>query len=61
MYVLNPNLIKLIPKNKSFDMTELIELITKRKKQIGAYPIDDESWIDVGQWTEYHKAIDRLT
>ena len=61
LYVLNPNLIKLIPKNKTYDMTHLIQLIKTKKRQVGVYPIDDESWIDVGQWTEYHKAIDRLT
>ena len=60
MYVLNPNLIKLIPKNKICDMTNLIQLIKTKKKQIGVYPIDDEAWIDVGQWTEYRKAVDRL-
>jgi NDP-sugar pyrophosphorylase family protein len=60
LYVLNPKIIKLIPKNKSFDMTDLIKLAKKRKKKIAVYPIDDESWIDVGQWSEYHKAIDRL-
>ena len=41
-------------------MTDLIKLAKKRKKKIAVYPIDDESWIDVGQWSEYHKAIDRL-
>ena len=61
LYVLNPNLIKLIPKNKTYDMTHLIQMIKTIKRQVGVYPIDDESWIDVGQWTEYHKAIDRLT
>ena len=61
LYVLNPNLIKLIPKNKAYDMTDLINLIKTKKKQVGVYPIDDESWIDVGQWSEYHKAVDRLT
>jgi dTDP-glucose pyrophosphorylase len=60
MYVLNPNLIKLIPKNKTYDMTDFIQLVKRKNKQIGVYPIDDESWIDVGQWTEYRKAIDRL-
>jgi NDP-sugar pyrophosphorylase family protein len=60
LYVLNPALLKLIPKNKSYDMTDLIKLAKTKKKQIGAYPIDDESWIDVGQWSEYHKAVDRL-
>ena len=61
MYVLNPNLIKLIPKSKTFDMTDFIQLLKTKKKQIGVYPIDDGSWIDVGQWSEYHKAVDRLT
>ena len=60
LYVLNPNLIKLIPKNKTYDMTDLIQLVKRKKKQIGVYPIDDGSWIDVGQWSEYHKAVGRL-
>ena len=60
MYVLNPNLIKLIPKSKTFDMTDFIQLLKTKKKQIGVYPIDDGSWVDVGQWSEYHKAVDRL-
>ena len=60
MYVLNPNLIKLIPKSKTFGMTDFIQLLKTKKKQIGVYPIDDGSWIDVGQWSEYHKAVDRL-
>ena len=60
LYVINPNLLKLIPKNKAYDMPELIQHAKRRKKQIGVYPIDDESWIDVGQWSEYHKAIEKL-
>ena len=60
MYVLNPNLIKFIPKKKIYDMTDLIQLLKKKKKRIGAYPIDDGSWIDVGQWSEYRKVVDRL-
>ena len=23
--------------------------------RVSAYPVDENSWIDVGQWTEYHK------
>ena len=60
LYVLNPSLLKLIPKNKAYDMTDLIKLAKAKKKQVGAYPIEDESWIDVGQWSEYHKAVSRL-
>ena len=60
LYVVSPNLIKLIPKNRAFDIPDLIKLAKKKKKQVGVYPIDDESWIDVGQWSEYHKAIEKL-
>jgi NDP-sugar pyrophosphorylase family protein len=60
LYVLNPNLIKLIPKNKAYDMTDLIQLAKTKKKRVGVYPIDSDSWIDVGQWSEYRKAVDRL-
>jgi dTDP-glucose pyrophosphorylase len=60
LYVLNPDLIKLIPKNKNYDMTTLIQHAKRKKKQVGVYPIDDASWIDVGQWSEYHKAIEKL-
>ena len=41
-------------------MTDLISLAKKKNKQVGVYPIAEDSWIDVGQWSEYHKAIDRL-
>ncbi len=60
LYVLNPNLIKLIPKNKKYNMTDLIRQAKRKKKQVGVYPVDEESWVDVGQWSEYHKAIEKL-
>ena len=28
--------------------------------KVGVYPIDDDYWIDVGQWAEYKKALDKL-
>ena len=60
LYVLSPDLIKLIPKKRAYDMPDLIKLVKRKKKRIGVYPIDDKSWIDVGQWSEYHKAIKKL-
>lgn len=60
MYVLNADLLKLIPRNQNFNMTDLIEKARKRKLRIGIFPIRDKSWIDIGQWEEYHKAIDQL-
>ena len=60
LYVFSPYIIKLIPKKREYDMPDLIKLAKKKGKRIGVYPIDDKSWIDVGQWSEYHKAIKKL-
>ena len=60
MYILNPDILQFIPKNKSFDMTGLIKRLKENKKKIGVYPISEKSWIDIGQWEEYKKTISVL-
>lgn len=60
LYVVNPDILYLIPKNKLYHITHLIEDIKNKGKKIGVYPIDDDAWIDVGQWAEYQKAVERL-
>ena len=62
LYVLNPDVLHLIPANKDkrYHITHLIEDAQKSGKQIGVYPIDDDAWIDVGQWAEYQKVVERL-
>jgi len=60
LYILNPEMLSLIPENKFYHITDLIDNAKKLDKKIGVYPIDDEDWIDIGQWTEYKKAVDRL-
>ncbi len=60
LYLVNPKIFKLIPKDKKFDMTNLISLAKNKKNKIGVYPIDDDTWIDVGQWEEYNKAKQKL-
>ena len=41
-------------------MTDLIKAIQGKGQKVGVFPVSKESWIDVGQWSEYHKAVDRL-
>ncbi len=60
LYVLNSDVLGLIPENRFYHITNLIEDVKKRGKRVGVYPIDDDAWIDVGQWTEYQKAIQGL-
>ena len=60
LYVLNPDVLARIPKNKSYHITHLIEDVINQGKKVGVFPIDEDAWIDVGQWAEYKKAIDKL-
>ena len=57
LYILNPEILDLIPNNKFYHITDLIDDAKKQGKKIGVTPINDEDWIDIGQWTEYKKAV----
>jgi dTDP-glucose pyrophosphorylase len=60
LYVLNPDVLKLIPENKFYHVTHLIEKVKNNGKKIGVYPIDDDAWLDVGEWAEYQKTVKQL-
>ena len=60
MYVMNPKVLNLIPKNRFYHITHLIEDAKDKNKKVGVFPVDDDAWIDIGQWTEYKQAIERL-
>jgi dTDP-glucose pyrophosphorylase len=57
MYVLNPSVIDLIPDNKLFHITHLMDKVRGNGGAIGVYPVSEKAWIDVGQWAEYRKAL----
>ena len=60
LYVLNSEVLKHIPKKKFYHITHLIEDVKNREKRVGVFPIDDDAWVDVGQWAEYKIALDKL-
>ena len=53
-------ILKLIPEKKFYHITHLIEDIKKLGKKVGVFPINDDDWIDVGQWAEYKQAVEYL-
>lgn len=60
LYILEPGVLKFIPKNKKIDLNDFISTLQKKRKKIGLFPIQDESWIDIGQWNEYRLAAKKL-
>ncbi|MEK7375560.1 MAG: sugar phosphate nucleotidyltransferase, partial [Candidatus Margulisiibacteriota bacterium] len=60
MYIIKKKTIGLIPGNKRFDANEFISKVIALGGKIGVFPVDEKSWIDVGQWNEYHKSAEKL-
>ncbi len=60
MYVFEPRLLSIIPENTYFDATDLIHYLQEHDYRIGVFPVSDHSWVDVGQWEEYKKAIKKF-
>lgn len=58
VYIIEPDVISLIPEGKPMDMNVLIEIASKKGK-VSVYPIS-EGWFDVGQWDEYRKSLKEL-
>ncbi len=57
LYFVKKEIIKLIPKNKKFEMTDLIEKCIKNKYKTGVYLIPSNSWTDLGQLSDLQKSF----
>ena len=55
IYMLNPEVLKYIPKNEFYNMTTLFEKLIDKDKNIISFPIDGY-WLDIGRFEEYKKA-----
>lgn len=60
IYVLEPELIKLLPHNQPMDMPSLLLRAKEKGFKVQIFPMTC-SWFDVGQWNEYKKALDYMT
>jgi len=59
IYMFKRELIDMIPKNKFFDITDLINKLLKSNYKVFHHPIRGY-WIDIGKVEDYNKAIDLL-
>ena len=61
LYVVEPSALNEIPDGEFFHITDLIEKVKSKGKRVGVFPIEDGTWIDIGQWEEYRSALKRLS
>jgi dTDP-glucose pyrophosphorylase len=58
LYFADKSIIKFIPKNKKFEMTDLIKQCLKSGKRVGIYKIPQNSWTDLGQLSDFKKVLE---
>ena len=59
LYILEPHLIKEIPCDSIFHITQLVEKLQIDKRKVGVFPVSEKSWIDIGEWNEYWRLISK--
>ena len=60
VYVLNSRVLSYIPLNSRFDMPDLIKVLLEKKEKVLAYPVNENDYIDMGQWEEYKNALEKM-
>ncbi|NFN92754.1 CBS domain-containing protein [Clostridium botulinum] len=54
VYCLNPSVLRYIPENKYFEITDLINICIENDLKVGSYEIN-EYWMDIGHLEDYNK------
>jgi dTDP-glucose pyrophosphorylase len=60
LYVLERDILKLIPEKTRFDMTDVIRALIKNGRKVLTYPVNESDYMDIGQCDEYKKVVDKL-
>ena len=58
-YMMNPEVLDLIPDDSHTDMTSVIEMLKNNKQKVGVFPISKDSWYDVGEWSQYAHTLEK--
>jgi dTDP-glucose pyrophosphorylase len=57
IYVIDPDIIRMVPRNTYYDMTHLLADVAKRGLPVAAFPIH-ENWVDIGQKEDLKRATE---
>ena len=60
-YVLEPGVLSYVEDEVFLNIPDLIEKLIKDGKRVGAFPVSDGSWIDMGNWDEYLQLVNKYS
>ena len=58
LYILSPEVLRFIPENEEYHMTNLIRDVKANDLKVGVIPVSENSWIDIGEWAEFKKTLE---
>ena len=59
VYVLDPNVLELIPHNERLDFPDLVKKVMARNEKVQCF-MTDEYWLDIGRQDDYAKAVENF-
>lgn len=60
MYILEPECLADIPENTFYHITDLINEYIKQGEKVGVFPVSENAWLDMGQFKEMEKMLEKL-
>ncbi len=60
IYILERSALDYIPENQVFHMTDLMSALIQNGHKVVTYPVNENEYVDIGQWEEYKKAMEKL-
>jgi len=60
VYVIEKSALDYIPENENYDMPTLIKELIRDGKKVLTYPVNENEYVDIGQWDEYRQAVSKL-
>lgn len=58
IYLLEPEILKYV--DGELDMTDLISKAIENGEEVGIFPVTENSWLDIGEFSEMKKTIEKL-
>jgi len=57
VYIIEPKLLEYVSNEESIDLPSLLQRAKLNGEKIGAFPVSEGAWMDMGNWEDYLKMI----
>jgi NDP-sugar pyrophosphorylase family protein len=59
-YVIEPEFLDYIPDNTFIHITDIIQSCIDNKEKIGIYPVSENQWLDMGNYNDMERMVEKI-